>query len=75
MYVVCERCGFGIDVEWKDGALTVGRIRATIGGTCCAAPGKPIKIMLKGKQVKVREPEKNVLVFEARAGQAYVIGG
>jgi len=69
------RGGFEIDMEWKDSKLTGGKIRAAIDGTCRIRSDKPIKITLKGKRVNIKEPEKNVLVFEAKAGQEYVIGG
>jgi len=61
------RGAFGVDIAWKGGRLTAATIRAKLDGPCRIRSRTPVAI----SGVKVRQPEKDVYVFDAKAGGVY----
>ena len=65
------RGGFGVDVEWKDGKLTAGRIRSAKARLCRVTCGVPLNITSEGRAIEVRRPGTSTSEFSARPGRIY----
>ena len=61
------RGAFGVDITWKGGKLTAATIRAKVDGPCRVRSRTPITVA----GVDVKQPEKGVYVFDAKAGGVY----
>jgi alpha-L-fucosidase 2 len=65
------RGGFQVDLSWSGGALTGARLRASQNGPCRVRSRQPIELVAGGKNLGVRRPEANVILFQAQKGQQY----
>ena len=63
------RGAFGVDIAWKGGKLAAATIRAKLDGPCRVRSRTPVAVA----GVEVRQPEKDVYVFDAKAGTTYTI--
>jgi len=68
------RTGFDIDLAWADGTLTEATIRASADGPCTVRTAVPVTVTNEsGQRVEVRRPGEALTVFQAAAGQSYVL--
>jgi alpha-L-fucosidase 2 len=65
------RGGMQVDLTWSGGALTGARLRASQTGPCRVRARQPVELVSGGKNLNVRRPEANVIVFQAQKGQQY----
>jgi len=65
------RGGFVVDIEWKGGKLSRGRIRSQAAGPCRVTCGVPLDVTSGGRAVEVRRPGASAVEFSAGRGQAY----
>jgi alpha-L-fucosidase 2 len=69
------RGGYELELEWNNGVLEQGVIKAGHDGVCrvrCMRSSGPLTVEANGKQVQFTETD-SVLEFEAAAGAVYVI--
>lgn len=67
------RGGFVVDIEWKDGKLTQGRIQSKAGSRCRLRSNVPLVVTSGGRKIETASPEKSILEFATKAGQTYVL--
>jgi alpha-L-fucosidase 2 len=67
------RGGFEVDIHWKDGILTKSVIRSMLGNNCRVRSSVPVTVTVKGGPAKTSEPEEDVVEFDTRANQTYII--
>ncbi len=74
------RGGFEVDIAWADGRLSRAKIKTSADGPCRVriSGGKPMRgeglvKTAEGKPVDVKLARANVVFFDTRAGEAYVI--
>jgi alpha-L-fucosidase 2 len=65
--------GFDIDMEWKDSVLAKAVIKANYNKPCRLRTKTPVKIFADGKEVNARLLDNNLIEFDAKAGEKYVI--
>jgi len=70
---LCARGGFEVDMTWKDGKLTAGRIRSKLGSRCRVHSRIPLAVTSGGQKIQTASPEKLILEFATKAGEAYVL--
>ena len=67
------RGGYELDIAWDHGALTKAIIRAKYDKTCRLRTKTPVKVFSEGKEIPVKTIEGNLIEFETKAGDDYVI--
>ncbi len=67
------RGGFEVDIIWKNNRLVTANLRSLLGGKCRIRTNVPVWVSYKGKSVKTSRPEENVIEFNTKAGQTYLI--
>jgi len=65
------RGGFVVDVEWKDGRLTGGRIKSGVGGRCRVLCDVPLTVSSGGQAVEAGRLGGSQLQFATQPGGAY----
>jgi alpha-L-fucosidase 2 len=70
---LCARGGFEVDIDWKDGKLDQCVIYSKLGSKCRVRSDGPVRVTEEGKPIEAAEIENNVVEFNTKAGQAYVI--
>jgi len=67
------RGGFEMDIDFKDGKLNTCVIRSKLGNKCRIRSGSPVLVTSEGRPVKTSAPEENVVEFDTKVNQTYVI--
>jgi len=67
------RGGFEVDIDFEDGKLSTCVIRSKLGNECRIRSGSPVRVTSRGRPVKTSAPEENVVEFDTKANQIYVI--
>ena len=67
------RGGFKVDIDWADGRLNRSLICSELGNKCTVRTDVPVRVVSKGRPIKTTRPEENVVEFDTKAGQTYVI--
>jgi hypothetical protein len=62
-----------VDIDWKGGKLTEGVIRSKLGNECRVRSSVPVRATTRGRPVRTAEPEENVVEFDTKANQTYII--
>jgi alpha-L-fucosidase 2 len=67
------RGGFEVDIEFEGGKLNECIIRSNLGNKCRVRSSGSIRVTDESGPISVTELEENVIEFDTKAGQAYVI--
>ena len=68
------RGGFEVDITWKQCHLVEATIRALLAGSCRIRADAPLSVTAKdGSAVNTRQIEPNVLEFQAKPGETYLL--
>ena len=67
------RGGFEVDIDFEDGKLNTCVIRSKLGNKCRVRSGSPARVTSRGRPVKTSAPEENVVEFDTKANQTYII--
>jgi alpha-L-fucosidase 2 len=69
------RGGFEVGMEWKNGAIVQAVIKSKYDAPCRLRTRTPVKITVAGKDVVTTSSVSNVLEFDAKAGEVYLVTG
>ncbi len=72
---LCARGAFQVDLAWKDGQVTSGKVRSLKGNPCRIRSKTPLAVTMDGKAVEATSPEAGVIEFNTEAGKGYEIKG
>jgi alpha-L-fucosidase 2 len=67
------RGGYELDLAWDKGALTKAIIKPKYDKTCRLRTKTPVKVFADGKEIPVKAVEGNLIEFETKAGEEYII--
>jgi alpha-L-fucosidase 2 len=67
------RGGFDVDIAWANGLLSKAVIKANYDRPCSLRTKNPVSVFSKGKPVEVADLGDNLIRFDAKAGESYVI--
>jgi alpha-L-fucosidase 2 len=67
------RGGFEVGLRWKAGALEEATVASVLGKPCRVRSAQPLSVTSRGKTLRVRRPEANVLEFATSPGSVYVL--
>lgn len=67
------RGGFEVDMRWKEGALEEATVTSALGRRCRVRSSIGLMVKSRGRTVRVRRPEADLLEFDTRPGTVYVL--
>jgi alpha-L-fucosidase 2 len=67
------RGGFEVDISWKNGKLADAKIKSKLGHKCRLRAAVPLQLGLGDKPIKVLRPKGNIIEFETKPGNSYII--
>jgi alpha-L-fucosidase 2 len=67
------RGGYDVDITWDNGALTKALVTAHYDKTCRLRTKTPVKIVSSGKTITVQPAGEQLIDFDVKAGEKYVI--
>jgi alpha-L-fucosidase 2 len=67
------RGGFDVDLAWQNGALDKAVIKANYDKPCRIRTKTPVKVFSKDKPMEIAVLDENLIEFNAKAGEKYVI--
>ena len=69
----CARGGYELDFAWDNGALTKALIKPKYNKVCRLRTKTPVKVFAEGKEISVKTIESNMIEFEAKEGEEYLV--
>ena len=70
---ICARGGFVLDMTWRNGKITAGRIYSKLGNTCTLRANGKIKIYNGSSEVQSLQSKSGLLSFKTSPGAYYRI--
>jgi alpha-L-fucosidase 2 len=67
------RGGFEVGITWKNNRLITANIRSLLGSKCRIRTNVPVWVSSKGSPVKTTKSEENVIEFNTKTRQTYLI--
>ncbi len=67
------RGGFEVGLRWRAGALEEATVASALGKPCRVRSAQPLSVTSRGRTIRARRPEANVLEFETTPGSVYVL--
>ncbi len=67
------RGGFTLDLEWKDGKLSSGVLRAKYSSPCRLRTGAPMTVKAGNREIDTRRIDANTIEFTATANAVYSV--
>jgi alpha-L-fucosidase 2 len=67
------RGGYDIDLAWEEGKLSKAAVRAHYDRTCRLRTKTPVKVLNRNKEIGHTSPDGNLVEFDVRQGEEYII--
>ncbi|MDR1053937.1 MAG: hypothetical protein LBL39_07150, partial [Planctomycetaceae bacterium] len=65
--------GYEVDIEWKDGKLSKALLKPRYNKTCQLRTKSPVKIFADNKEINHKLLEENLIEFDTKQGEKYLI--
>jgi alpha-L-fucosidase 2 len=67
------RGGFGVDLTWKNSALTEAHIYSLVGGACQVRYRSELTITLNGETIPGQLSKPSIIIFETMKDERYIL--